>query len=126
MSLSPRLGRLPSLGQERRVPLCPATPETIAKAVALLRNGGVVAFPTETVYGLGALVWDLRAVTRIFELKGRPEFDPLIVHVADRPMLERLATRIPDAAEALIERFWPGPLTLVLEKQPRVPRLVTA
>lgn len=108
------------------MPLSPATPEAIAKTVALLRNGGVVAFPTETVYGLGALVWDTRAVARIFELKERPSFDPLIVHVADRPMLERVATKIPDSALALIERFWPGPLTLVLERQARVPGLVTA
>ncbi|MBV8724564.1 MAG: Sua5/YciO/YrdC/YwlC family protein, partial [Candidatus Eremiobacteraeota bacterium] len=77
------------------MPLSPATPEAIAKTVALLRNGGVVAFPTETVYGLGALVWDTRAVARIFELKARPEFDPLIVHVADRSMLERVAIKLP-------------------------------
>ncbi|MBV9699955.1 MAG: threonylcarbamoyl-AMP synthase [Candidatus Eremiobacteraeota bacterium] len=108
------------------MPLSPATPEAIAKTVALLRNGGVVAFPTETVYGLGALVWDTRAVARIFELKARPEFDPLIVHVADRPMLERVAIKLPDSAQLLIERFWPGPLTLVLERQARVPELVTA
>ena len=108
------------------MPLSPATPEAIAKTVALLRNGGVVAFPTETVYGLGALVWDTRAVARIFELKERPSFDPLIVHVADRPMLERVAAKLPDSALALMERFWPGPLTLVLERQARVAGLVTA
>jgi L-threonylcarbamoyladenylate synthase len=108
------------------VPLLPATPEGIARATALLRSGGVVAFPTETVYGLGALVWDSLAVARIFEIKRRPAFDPLIVHVHDREALERVAQRIPDAAEALIERFWPGALTLVLPKRPRVPGLVTA
>jgi L-threonylcarbamoyladenylate synthase len=108
------------------VPLLPATPESIARATALLRSGGVVAFPTETVYGLGALVWDSPAVARIFEIKRRPAFDPLIVHVHDRETLDRVAQRIPEAAEALIERFWPGALTLVLPKRPRVPGLVTA
>ncbi len=108
------------------MPVLPATPESIARAVALLRSGGVVALPTETVYGLAALVWDARAVARIFEIKRRPEFDPLIVHVADRAALERVAARVPRDAETLIERFWPGPLTLVLPKRPRVPGLVTA
>jgi L-threonylcarbamoyladenylate synthase len=108
------------------VPLLQATREGIARATALLRSGGVVAFPTETVYGLGALVWDARAVARIFEIKRRPAFDPLIVHVYDRTALERVAVEIPQAAEALIERFWPGPLTLVLPKRPSVPALVTS
>ncbi|MBV9233048.1 MAG: threonylcarbamoyl-AMP synthase [Candidatus Eremiobacteraeota bacterium] len=108
------------------MPLSSATSDGIARAVALLRNGGVVAFPTETVYGLGALVWDTRAVARIFELKGRPSFDPLIVHVAHRSWVERVASRIPQTAEALVERFWPGPLTLVLDRHPRVPGIVTA
>ena len=67
--------------------LLPATRDSIARAAVLLRQGGVVAFPTETVYGLGALAFDARAVARIFEIKGRPSFDPLIVHVADRSML---------------------------------------
>ncbi len=108
------------------MPLFRANPDGIARAVALLRNGDVVAFPTETVYGLGALVWDARAVARIFELKNRPAFDPLIVHIAGQSMLERVASRIPPTAQALIERFWPGPLTVVLPKQPRLSRLVTA
>ncbi len=108
------------------MPILPATPESIARAVALLRSGGVVALPTETVYGLGALVWDAPAVARIFEIKRRPEFDPLIVHVADREALERVAARVPKAAETLIARFWPGPLTIVLPKRPRVLGLVTA
>lgn len=108
------------------MPTRPATPESIARAVALLRSGGVVALPTETVYGLGALVWDAPAVARIFEIKRRPAFDPLIVHVADREALERVAARVPKVAEALIARFWPGPLTIVLPKRPRVPGLVTA
>jgi L-threonylcarbamoyladenylate synthase len=108
------------------VPLLPATPESIARATALLRSGGVVAFPTETVYGLGALVWDARAVARIFEIKRRPSFDPLIVHVHDRESLERIVQRIPKAAETLIERFWPGALTLILPRRSSVPGLVTA
>ena len=106
--------------------LLPATRDSIARAAVLLRQGGVVAFPTETVYGLGALAFDARAVARIFEIKGRPSFDPLIVHVADRPMLAEVAAAVPPAAETLIERFWPGPLTLVLAKRPAVPGLVTA
>ncbi|MGA7247050.1 MAG: L-threonylcarbamoyladenylate synthase, partial [Candidatus Cybelea sp.] len=91
-----------------------------------LRNGGVIAFPTETVYGLGALAFDPLAVARIFEIKGRPHFDPLIVHVLDREMLARVVVEVPRAAERLIERFWPGPLTLVLRKRAAVPDLVTA
>lgn len=106
--------------------LLPATRDSIARAAVLLRQGGVVAFPTETVYGLGALAFDARAVARIFEIKGRPSFDPLIVHVADRSMLAEVAAAVPPAAETLIERFWPGPLTLVLAKRPAVPGLVTA
>jgi L-threonylcarbamoyladenylate synthase len=108
------------------VPLLPATTSSIARATAILRDGGVVAFPTETVYGLGALVWNARAVARVFEIKARPAFDPLIVHVLDRAMLLRVAADLPEAAEALVERFWPGPLTIVLPKEPAVPSLVTA
>ena len=108
------------------MPLLPATPSSIARATAILRDGGVVAFPTETVYGLGALVWDARAVARVFEIKARPAFDPLIVHVLDRAMLLRVAADLREAAEALVERFWPGPLTIVLPKEPAVPSLVTA
>ena len=98
------------------MPLLPAQPESIALAAEVLRGGGVVAFPTETVYGLGALALEPSAVARIFEIKERPHFDPLIVHVLDRPMLERVVPRLSRLAETLIERFWPGPLTLVLPK----------
>ncbi len=104
----------------------PATRQNIAAAAALLREGGVVAFPTETVYGLGALAFDARAVARIFEIKQRPAFDPLIVHVADRAMLERVADIGTVLERALIERFWPGALTLVVRKRAGVPALVTA
>ncbi|MBV8530485.1 MAG: threonylcarbamoyl-AMP synthase [Candidatus Eremiobacteraeota bacterium] len=102
------------------------TPESIARAVEVLQNGGVVAFPTETVYGLGALAFDRVAVARIFDIKQRPSFDPLIVHVLDRAMLAGVASEFSSTAEALAQRFWPGPLTLVLPKTPAVPGLVTA
>jgi L-threonylcarbamoyladenylate synthase len=108
------------------VRLLQAGPESIAQAARALREGGVIAFPTETVYGLGALAFDPFAVARIFEIKGRPHFDPLIVHVLDREMLGLVVAEVPPVAERLIERFWPGPLTLVLRKRPEVPGLVTA
>jgi L-threonylcarbamoyladenylate synthase len=92
----------------------------------VLRAGGTVAFPTETVYGLGALAFDSAAVARIFEIKRRPSFDPLIVHVAGRAMLDEVVAGVPPAALALIEAFWPGPLTLVLRKSAAIGDLVTA
>jgi L-threonylcarbamoyladenylate synthase len=95
-------------------------------AAGRLRAGALVAFATETVYGLGADALDVRAVARVFEVKGRPTFDPLIVHVADTASLDGLIARWPEAAARLAERFWPGPLTLVLPKTDRVPDLVTA
>ena len=98
----------------------------LEQAAGLLRRGGVVAFPTETVYGLGADARNDEAVARIFEIKGRPRFDPLIVHVADPGMAAEVAAGLPPAAEELIRRFWPGPLTLVLPKRPEVSDLVTA
>jgi len=104
----------------------PANAQSISRAAELLQAGGLVAFPTETVYGLGALALDSQAVARIFEIKGRPSFDPLIVHVLDRATLERVAHAFPPAAERLAARFWPGPLTLVLPKAPGVPEIVTA
>jgi L-threonylcarbamoyladenylate synthase len=108
------------------LPVVAATPESIDRAAALLRSGAVVAFPTETVYGLGAGALDARAVARIFEIKNRPEFDPLIVHVSDDGMLARVARDVPSAARALMDAFWPGPLTIVLRKAPGIPDLVTA
>jgi L-threonylcarbamoyladenylate synthase len=98
----------------------------ISRAAEMLRAGGLVAFPTETVYGLGAHAFDERAVARIFDVKGRPRFDPLIVHVASREELARLVVDVPPAAWKLADRFWPGPLTLVLGKHADVPDLVTA
>jgi L-threonylcarbamoyladenylate synthase len=97
----------------------------IAEAARILRAGGLVAFPTETVYGLGAHALDAAAAARIFDAKRRPADDPLIVHVASWEHLVRIALPTP-AAERLAERFWPGPLTLVLPKLPSVPDVVTA
>lgn len=97
----------------------------VARAAELLRGGGVVAFPTETVYGLGANALDPEAVARIFAAKQRPSWDPLIVHVSDLAMLERVA-EVPITVGALIAEFWPGPLTLLLPKREGVPRAVTA
>lgn len=98
----------------------------VGQAADLLRQGNVVAFPTETVYGLGADATNPHAVARIFEIKGRPRFDPLIVHVADSSWVRRIARDMPPAAEALSHRFWPGPLSLVLPKTELIPELVTS
>ncbi len=96
------------------------------KAAALIREGRLVAFPTETVYGLGANALDPDAVRRIFEAKGRPSSSPLIVHVSSVAMARALAAEWPEQAEILAARHWPGPLTLVLPKQPQIPAEVTA
>lgn len=101
-------------------------PNDIAAAAALLKAGGVVAFPTETVYGLGADARNAEAVRRVFKLKGRPEGNPLIVHVSDIAMARECVSDWPQAAQALAERFWPGPLTLVLPKAADIPAEVTA
>jgi L-threonylcarbamoyladenylate synthase len=95
-------------------------------AAEQLRAGRLVAFPTETVYGLGANALDERAVKRIFEAKGRPANNPLIVHVADLAMARQVVNAWPEAAELLAAAFWPGPLTLVLPKAPTIPLAVTA
>jgi L-threonylcarbamoyladenylate synthase len=97
----------------------------VADAAARIRAGGVVAFPTETVYGLGANALDAGAVRKIFELKGRPQTSPLIVHVASTAMAREIA-EWPEPAEELAARFWPGPLTLVLPKKSVIPDIVTA
>lgn len=99
------------------MPLVKPTPENIAAAAEALRLGEVVAFPTETVYGLGADATNSRAVARVFEAKGRPRFNPLIAHVADLASAERIAY-FPPHAHKLAEAFWPGPLTLVLRRRP--------
>lgn len=97
-----------------------------AAAAEALRAGRVVAFPTETVYGLGADLFQPDAVAEIFRLKGRPLYNPLIAHVADKEQVDRLTARIPERGRRLMEAFWPGPLTLVFEKRPEVPDIVTA
>lgn len=100
--------------------------EDLAVAADLLANGAVVAIPTETVYGLAANALDPEAVRRIFEAKGRPMDNPLIVHIADMAQWEPLVTGIPAAAKALAEAFWPGPLTMILPHSDLVPEAVTA
>lgn len=100
--------------------------ETIHQAAQIIRNGGIVAFPTETVYGLGADAFNPLAVARIFEVKRRPYFDPLIVHVAHPADMKNLVKEIPSNAKKLTERFWPGPLTVVLLKDENIPEIVTA
>jgi L-threonylcarbamoyladenylate synthase len=102
-----------------------ADPAAIQEAAAIIRQGGLVAFPTETVYGLGADATNPIAVARIFEVKARPRIDPLIIHVADRESAEQYG-EFPQSAKQLMDHFWPGPLTLVVNKTDRVPSIVTA
>ena len=99
---------------------------SIKDAAERIRAGGLVAFPTETVYGLGANALDAAAVAKIYELKGRPAASPLIVHVSSIEMARTLVTEWPLAAETLAREYWPGPLTLVLPKAPAIPAIVTA
>jgi len=99
---------------------------TVERAALLIRAGKLVAFPTETVYGLGANALDPAAVARIFQAKGRPRHTPLIVHVDSVAMARGLALRWPPAADILVDAYWPGPLTLVLPKRAGVPDIVTA
>ncbi len=103
----------------------PADPERIAACARRLGEGGVVAFPTETVYGLGADAFNEDAVRRVFELKGRPAGNPLIVHVDSAEMATTVVLEWTDEAQRLADAFWPGPLTLVLEKSDAVPGVVT-
>jgi L-threonylcarbamoyladenylate synthase len=104
----------------------PAARQAIRQAAKVLREGGLVAFPTETVYGLGANALNAEAVTRIFQAKGRPAYNPLIVHVATVKQARALVTLWPRTATLLAKHFWPGPLTLVLPRQLSVPEVVTA
>ena len=100
--------------------------DSIRRAARLLQEGRVVAFPTETVYGLGADGTNPMAVARVFELKKRPHFDPLILHIGRKDWVNRFARNVPEVAVMLMDRFWPGPLTLILEKENTVPDIVTA
>jgi L-threonylcarbamoyladenylate synthase len=104
----------------------PSSMASLQQAAALLRSGCTVAFPTETVYGLGANALDPRAVASIFAAKQRPAWDPLIVHVVDQEQLDMVAVDIPPNGRLLMEAFWPGPLTLLLPRSARVPAIVTA
>ncbi len=98
------------------------TPQTIQKAAEIIRNGGLVSFPTETVYGLGANAYDAKAVANIFAAKGRPTFNPLISHIAEFEALDELA-ETDERAKALAKKFWPGPLTFVLKRKDFNPAL---
>lgn len=98
----------------------------IREAAGVIKRGGLVAFPTETVYGLGADAFNSEAVTKIFAAKGRPSRDPLIVHIADKQDLSKLVLEVYKITLDLVDAFWPGPLTLVLRKSTRVPSIVTA
>lgn len=119
-----------------RLSVDPAQPDNaesrvaIDQAAEILRRGGLVALPTETVYGLGANAFDSTAVARIFEAKQRPAWDPIIVHIAgpitNNPTLKKLTAEIPERAHKLIQAFWPGPLTLLLPRSNTVPDAVTA
>lgn len=100
--------------------------DAIARAAAIIRRGGLVVFPTETVYGLGAHALDDAAVARIFEAKGRPAGDPVIVHVADVTQVAAISASVPETARRVMAAFWPGPLTVILERGSAVPLRVTA
>lgn len=99
--------------------------EIIAEAARVIKRGGLVIFPTETVYGLGAGAFNARAVAKIFKAKGRPENKPLIVHVAKKSSMDMLARAVPAVARRLMRKFWPGPLTLVFRAKRRLPISVT-
>lgn len=102
------------------------TPNEVYKAAGIIKAGGLVGIPTETVYGLGANGLDPAAVGAIFQAKGRPQDNPLILHIPDASWLERYCQDIPEAAWRLAKRFWPGPLTMILRRKPAVPDAVTA
>ncbi|HEX8906849.1 MAG TPA: L-threonylcarbamoyladenylate synthase, partial [Longimicrobiaceae bacterium] len=109
-----------------RVDSAAPDPAALEPAAEVLRAGGLVAFPTETVYGLGAHALDPGAVARIYQAKGRPSYNPLIVHVASVDAARKLSRAWPEAADRLAERFWPGPLTLVVPRSTDIPDAVSA
>lgn len=94
--------------------------------IKLIQSGEVVAFPTETVYGLGADAWNPSAIKKVFEIKGRPSDNPLIIHVSELKDVYDFADEVPVAAKKMMDAFWPGPLTIVLKKKPKVLDLITA
>ena len=99
--------------------------EALKEAGQIIRDGGLVAFPTETVYGLGANALDAQAAMKVYAAKGRPSDNPLIAHICDIEMLKPLVKKIPPVAEKLMDAFWPGPLTLIFEKRDIVPKGTT-
>ncbi|MDO8957125.1 MAG: L-threonylcarbamoyladenylate synthase [Deltaproteobacteria bacterium] len=109
-----------------KAPVLKADSKGIARASRIILQGGVVAFPTETFYGLGADAGDVVALQKVFQIKGREENKPLLLLVAGRTWVQDLVKKISPAAEALIERFWPGPLTLVFEASAHLPPILTA
>src|SRR5699024_438067 len=94
--------------------------------IQLLKEGNIVAFPTETVYGLGAEAWSAEAIQKVFDQKGRPADNPLIVHVCSVAMAQTFVRQVSDDAQRLIDQFWPGPLTLILVKKPEVLDIISA
>lgn len=102
------------------------SPDNICQAARLIHEGEIVAFPTETVYGLGADATNEQAIKKVFIAKGRPASDPLIVHISDVKMLKGIVKEVPEVARLLMEKFWPGPLTLIFKKTDRIPGSVTA
>src|SRR6187455_614266 len=102
-----------------------ADADAIREAASILRRGGLVAFPTETVYGLGADAENESAVRAMFAAKGRPADHPVIVHLADASQIDQFAAEVPDTAKKLAAAYWPGPMTLVLRRNQRVSNLVT-
>ncbi|KXG76243.1 Threonylcarbamoyl-AMP synthase [Thermotalea metallivorans] len=100
--------------------------DKLSEAAEVLRNGGTVAFPTETVYGLGANALDEAALRKIFEAKGRPSDNPLIVHIAQKEDVYPLVADVPEKVTLLMEKFWPGPLTMIFRKSAAVPHIITA
>lgn len=100
--------------------------KSISRASEILKNGGIVAIPTETVYGLAASAYDKNAIEKVFVAKGRPQDNPLIVHICDEEMLFKVAKNIPDAAKKCAERFWPGPLTMIFDRQEGISPTVSA
>jgi L-threonylcarbamoyladenylate synthase len=110
----------------RRISFDPITEVALQLASEAILAGRLIAFPTETVYGLGANALDSEAVERIFRAKGRPATNPLIVHIAEESQVHRVAAQWPEAAHLLAAKFWPGPLSIVVPKQPNIPDAVTA
>lgn len=100
--------------------------ESVARAAEILQNGGVVAIPTETVYGLAASAYDVNAINKVFVAKGRPQDNPLIVHICDKEMLLKVAKDIPERAQVCAEKFWPGPLTMIFKRKEGIASAVSA